>query len=273
MPSADMEDHSFYFVQISDTHLASSRSFRDTAAVVDAVNRLPMPVAFVAHTGDIMYNNIDVGDAARVGRQVFADLQMPIHFIPGNHDILSSRFESTTATYRRHFGALCYAVACQGVALVFTDTGPLAGTYGNEQQAFGQVERHLEAAGDKPTVVFAHHPPLDTLVKNSHFKGGWPPASRRRWIDLLNDYGVEAVISGHYHQELQLWLGNVPLYVASSIGAYPPSFRLYRYDRGQLSFWTGQIAKKPLAYRVLRKWKKLIHNGLNSNHSAQRRGT
>lgn len=252
-----MGSHRFYFVQVTDTHLGSRRNFRRTEAVIQAINRLPLPVAFVVHTGDIMYNNIDADSVARAGRQVFASLQMPIHFIPGNHDILPTRLETTRAAYREHFGERIYSLEYGDVYFVFLDTGPLAGSYGDELKVLDQLQKMLREARKRPAIIFAHHPPEDALASNGHFDGGWPQENRRRWVDLLNDYNVKAVISGHYHREGQLWLGRVPLYVAGSIGSYPPpSFRLYEYDNGQLGFWTGQIVERSLYRRIVRKCKK-----------------
>ena len=250
----------FYFVQVSDTHLGSRRNFRRTEAVVQAINRLPVSVAFVVHTGDIMYNNIDVDGVAQAGRQVFNALQVPVHFIPGNHDILPTRLETTRAAYREHFGAPVYSLEYGGLCFVFLDTGPLAGTYGNERVVLRQLENMLDGASPKPTIVFAHHPPEDALKSSGHFGGGWPQENRRRWVNLLNAYSVRAVISGHYHLEGQLWLGNVPLYMAGSIGSHPPpSFRLYAYHDERLGFWTGQIIERSIYTRVIRKCKKYLN--------------
>ena len=58
--TAPMPDRALYFVQISDTHLATRESYRRTQQVIDHINRLPFEIACVVHTGDIMdYNILD----------------------------------------------------------------------------------------------------------------------------------------------------------------------------------------------------------------------
>src|SRR5580765_2639924 len=78
------------FVQISDSHLGFNRAANpDPAATLRAtvaqIQALAVPPAFVVHTGDITHLSQDqeFDDA----RQILGALSMPVHFVPGEHDV------------------------------------------------------------------------------------------------------------------------------------------------------------------------------------------
>ena len=82
--SAVSEQH-FYFVQISDTHIGKSNNLKRTMKVVESINKLPFALQCVVHTGDIFHGSSD--EDRRAAKKVFNQLNCPIHFVPGNHDV------------------------------------------------------------------------------------------------------------------------------------------------------------------------------------------
>ena len=96
----------FYFVQITDTHMSDEISFQQLRNVVASINQLPIPIACVVHTGDIMFDDITNENVVRRSLTAFARLRPPVHFVAGNHDIIRVNLTPTLKAYRQSFGPL-----------------------------------------------------------------------------------------------------------------------------------------------------------------------
>ncbi|MFC1737118.1 metallophosphoesterase family protein, partial [Candidatus Hydrogenedentota bacterium] len=184
---------SFSFVQITDTHLGSRENLERTERVIERINNLPMDIECVVHTGDIFTNVIEDKETREEGRTVFGKLKIPIHFAPGNHDILRRRAKAHTAIFKEEFGALSSRAEYKGVVfLVAYDESPFEG-----YDFLDWMERELKAASDKPVIVFHHIPSVKDFHGNK-MHDGWPKDRFDRWIELLNSHNVKAVITGHF---------------------------------------------------------------------------
>jgi 3',5'-cyclic AMP phosphodiesterase CpdA len=239
-PEASHTGPHFWFVQITDTHLGDRDNTARTAQAVTAINRLPMPIAFVAHTGDIMMDNLTDAEALQ-DADVLNSLAAPLYSVPGNHDVVPGQLAAFVEAYQRRFGPLARAVEISGVVLLFVCTEPLAQAQpiaGYDPLAW--LEEQLAAAGDRPVILFTHTPPMEDFYDN-RMHPGWPDEARVRWRQLIDRPNVRAVIAGHFHRDELHWTGNVPTYVAAPIAGYfgrQISFRLYEYRDGRLSYRT-----------------------------------
>ena len=230
---------------MTDLHIGGGTDHVSRASrAIDAINALPMPVAFVLVTGDLVNNNLfDSNVVARVTR-LLNRIRAPVHVVPGNHDIFRERWAETTNAYVRAFGPLHTNFTCHGVVfLTLCDE-----TLHDERLAaahpdcdpLGWLERQLQAASNQAVIVVNHRPCVEDF-HNNEFYPGWPQSIRQRWLDLLNRYHVQAEIAGHFHRDELYWLGNVPLYVAAPLAGYygrQGSFRLYTWQDGRLSYRT-----------------------------------
>lgn len=245
--STKPRDVHFYFAQITDTHL-DGQGFhtRRTQKVVEAVNRLPVKVACVVHTGDIVMDRIGDESVRKTALSVLGRLRPRVHFIAGNHDILGRQdlIVPTAAAYRQAFGPLCTRAEYHGVVFLFVYTEASAKGFRVEGvDALAWLTRALKAARGKPVIVF-HHTPSVRDFHSNRFHRGWPEDVRHRWVRLLNAHNVKAVIAGHFHRDEHHWLGNVPLYVCSSVAGYwgrQATFRLYEYRNGKVGYRTVYI--------------------------------
>ena len=116
----------FYFVQITDTHFGDANHIERTRAIVERINHLPMRVEFIVHTGDITMNGIDNQATVNSGLSVLNKLAVPIHYVPGNHDILPEKLEATKQAYSDNFEGLITSQKYDGVTFIFIYTEPLA---------------------------------------------------------------------------------------------------------------------------------------------------
>lgn len=231
----------FYFVQITDTHLGLRDHDERLNRAVDLINRLPMPVECVVHTGDISADNLDNPTVLATATSTLSRLRVPWYALPGNHDIRAKNLPKTLAIYTNALGPLCRKVEIRGVEFLLLYTEPLhKGVQVDGYDPMSWLESELKAAGSKPVLVF-HHAESEEDFYDNKFHPTWPAESRERWKQILNSADVKAVISGHFHRDELHWLGRVPLYVSAPLAGYygrQGSFRVYKYEEGRLSYYT-----------------------------------
>lgn len=237
----------FYFVQITDTHFGSPDHDEIAKWMVETINALPVPVTCVIHTGDIFADSIDNPDVLAVATGTLSRLKAPLHFTPGNHDILSTRTGATLAVYTNAIGPLAERADYHGVTFLMVYTEPLhTAVQCDGYDAFTWIEHALAGTGNRPVIVCHHTPPVASLYRNQ-MHPGWPDAVLERWTGIINHSGVIAVLAGHFHRDELHWLGRVPLYVSAPMATYwgrQPSFRLYEYRDRRLTYRTVYLERK-----------------------------
>ncbi|MEH0021426.1 MAG: metallophosphoesterase [Desulfobacter sp.] len=231
----------FFFVQITDTHLGIPENNARARKIVAAVNRLPMTIQCVVHTGDVYDRSVwgkqgAVADAA----EVFKPLKPPVYFLPGNHDIdLDGDRKKTMDTWVRHFSPLVYSRMIQGVAFVFAYTDSLReGVAVEGFHPFDALQSEIKTPGNAPVLLFHHGPSVPNFYRN-RFHRGWADRFRREWHDLIRRNNVTAVITGHFHRDELHWLGHVPVYVSGPAAekfGRQACFRIYEYNDGRLGY-------------------------------------
>ena len=212
------------FVQISDSHIGFKKpanpdpvaTLRETVAKIRA---LPVKPDFVLHTGDITH--LATPEQFDTAQQVLAELGLPMHFVPGEHDIVGG---TDPALYRQRFapdskGDGWYSFDAGGahfIALVnvvtLGDRG--MGTLGAAQLAWLKDDVSSLSAST-PVVVFSHFP-LWALYPD----WGWGTADSAEALNTLSRFGSVTVLNGHIHQVQQKIEGGVTFHTARST-AYP----------------------------------------------------
>ncbi len=213
------------FVQISDSHIGFKKpanpdplgTLRETIARIRA---LPVKPSFVLHTGDITH--LATPEQFDTAAQAFSEIGVPIHFTPGEHDIVD---ENDPRPYIDRFahaearGDGWYSFDAGGahfIALVnvmrLGDRG--MGTLGENQIAWLRDDvAHLSSS--TPIVVFAHMP-LWALYPD----WGWGTQDALQALSLLNRFGSVSVLNGHIHQVQRKVEGHMTFHTARST-AYP----------------------------------------------------
>lgn len=240
-----------FFVQITDIHFGAVDNppvdhTERARKAVKAINALPMNIAFVAVTGDIMDDCITDSNKVSEALSVLSELKTPVHYIPGNHDLLKKAPEATVAAFTNRFGPLISSAEYGGVDFVFICTEPLSGGVKIKgYDPLGELETLLKSrAAGQPFVIFNHVPSVDDFYDNGTHNGWGHSESGQRWSALLNRYPVKAVIAGHFHRDEFHWIGNVPLYVCPPLASWlgrQAAFRVYKYQDGKVEYLTQYL--------------------------------
>lgn len=226
----------FNFVQMTDTHIGVADNLARTRKVVEAINALPLEVAFVAHTGDLFHSNIQNQTIRESTLALLKQLKAPFYIAPGNHDIVARNLAVTLRLYTNHVGPLHRAVEHQGVRLIFFYSEPLRErTVIDGYQPLAWLQSALAADPDKPALIFHHAP----FAQNIYAK-----EITLQWHKIISQYPVKAVLTGHLHLAGLVWAGETPVYIAppvTKVLGRQAAFRVYRYDRGKLSYSTKSV--------------------------------
>lgn len=229
----------FSFAVIADTHvnpdddrssspwqtngLANSRS----RSVVAHLNALKPD--FVVHLGDMVHpvpSQAGYAAAARRFNALFSELQMPLHLVPGNHDVGDKPIAWTPAAavsphflaiYREQFGQDFYAFDHHGCRFIVINSQILNSGLADERDQWTWLERQL--ATEQRVFLFKHYPPfLHDADEQEHYDNIAEPA-RRRLLELLQRHPVEALFCGHVHNFFYNRIGAADCYVVPALSA------------------------------------------------------
>lgn len=209
--------------QVTDTHikadgrLAYGRvdSAEKLARCVEHLNHLPDRPDIVLMTGDL----VDMGrpEEYAVFRRLIAPFEMPVYVIPGNHDDRDAMRQAfTDHEYLPAQGAyLHYVIEPYPIRLIGLDT-TIPGQAGGEmcRERLAWLEARLREEPDRPTVIFMHHPPFLTGLKNMDVQNCQGGAVLGALIERHPQ--VIRVLCGHVHRAIQLHWHGVTASIAPS---------------------------------------------------------
>ncbi len=210
--------------QVTDTHIkANGRlaygrvdSAEKLARCVEHINRLASRPDIVLMTGDL----VDSGrpEEYAVLNRLIEPLEMPVYVIPGNHDERRAFKEAfADHSYLPSSGDfLHYVIEDYPLRLVGLDT-TIPGEEGGMMctERLNWLDARLSEDRERPTVIFMHHPPFLTGLRNmdvNNCKGG------EALGELIQRHSqVIRILCGHVHRAIQVhWYG-----VTASIAPSP----------------------------------------------------
>jgi UDP-2,3-diacylglucosamine pyrophosphatase LpxH len=238
------EDNKFSFIQITDSHLGFSDNNLKTGNVIDNINKLPVDISFIAHTGDVLDfraidNNIDEN------LSVFKKSKYKIYFIPGNNEINTKNFSEKYKTFEQKVSKINYSEIVNNVLLIFFYTSPFIKVKKYDQlEEFQWLDKTLKTSGNKPVILFMHIPNTTNFYSNKMHETEWLKENSDYFTDLVNKYNVKAIITGHFHSDELHYVGRVPLFVSPAIAKMEAGlsyYRIFDYNNGTLSYRTIMV--------------------------------
>ena len=223
-------------------------------ALVAQLNVLQPRPDLVVATGDLTASG--ESDQYRRLSEILSSLDLPLYLIPGNHDEpgpfqeLLGRFPGLSGD-----GDLIQIASGDQVlrliALDSTVPGYHNGALTDARLAW--LDTALNEAPDEPTLIFMHHPPIESGIWWMDCIGLLE--GREALAELLEGHGqVQAILSGHLHRTILSRIAGVPVIVAPSscyaVGLdlrekatpstsdEPPGFMLHHWDGKRLSSHT-----------------------------------
>ncbi|MDB5388897.1 MAG: metallophosphoesterase, partial [Planctomycetaceae bacterium] len=210
-----MAPNDFTFVQISDSHIGFNKApNKDVVgtlqAVVDKINALPVPPAFVLHTGDLTH--LAMPEEFDTVAEVLKGIKAKTLFVPGEHDFDGDNNKLYLERYGKGtFGTGWYSFDYKGthfvglVNVASAKSGSMSGMGQLGQEQLQWLTKDLRSiASSKPIIVFAHVP-----LWAVYEKWGWATQDAEQALNLLKRFGSVTVLNGHIHQIMQKVEGKV----------------------------------------------------------------
>lgn len=214
--------------QISDTHISApgSKTYgvapmaENLALCVEHINQLePLPDVVLV-TGDISCSGKE--EELVYAADLLDKLTMPYYVIPGNHDdrtTFKSVFQGDRCPVEvsKDNQFIHYVIDSFPLTLIAIDS-VMEGEPGGEicEERLAWLEGQLSKNGDKPCVLFMHHPPARFNVLESNIDGF---VGANKLAKLVSRYpNIQRILCGHLHlNTFQQWNGTV-VSVAPSTG-------------------------------------------------------
>jgi len=214
------------FIQISDSHMRPSGAewHSRVARVYEAIRaREPAP-RFVLHTGDLLDDPAE--EAVRAFRAQFPASDLPLHVVPGNHDVWNALVTGAGAPwwtrtttqvdeqqFRRWFGPTVYSVIYDECALVAFNSQllntPLPEAEAQWDWLTAELAR-LHAQTLSHIILFTHMPLFVRVPDENLDWSDWrnsylviAPPARDRLLELIRLNHVTGYLCGHWHYPLQ----------------------------------------------------------------------
>ncbi len=155
-----------------------------------------------------MIQHWDSDDELATLRAITGELapSIPIHWVPGNHDVAPDTFRPTPealARYREQFGPDRYVASIGGVRLIVINSScihspELAPTEAEANLGFMEAElAEAKRAGEVP-LVCSHHP---WFLDPNHSAASLalPEGPREHLLSIAADGGLPTLLAGHIH--------------------------------------------------------------------------
>jgi 3',5'-cyclic-AMP phosphodiesterase len=190
-----------HIVQLTDTHLFAEpqgemlgvRTFQTLKSVIECVSAYTPRPDLLLLTGDLSQDETEA--SYQQLQQLIKPLSIPIYRIPGNHDrpLLIEQVLSDAP-----FSSLTYFQA-GGWNFILLNTAAAGFVHGVlSAQTLQDLEAQLSAAGEGPTLIALHHPPIPIGSAWMDRIGLQNPEPFHAIIQ--RHPAVKVVLFGHIHQ-------------------------------------------------------------------------
>ncbi len=212
------------FVQISDSHIGFNKAANTDVVstlrvAIDKINALPVPPAFVLHSGDLTHLSKD--SEFDTLEQNLKDIRTGrIFYVPGEHDILNDdgkQFRERFAKDSKGDGWYSFdhsGIHFIGLVNVQNLKAGGLGSLGNDQLEW--LEQDVKPLKSSMPIVLLAHIPLWTVYP----EWGWGTEDSAQALGYLKRFGSVTVLNGHIHQTMKKVEGNVTFHTAMST-AFP----------------------------------------------------
>lgn len=234
------------FVQITDSHMGKEGYQERISRVVQEINRLDKEIDFVVLTGDFLDRGEFDSDLYQTGMAELNQLEYPLHIVAGGRDIVprsESVFKRTMKKYKDHLGNPVNFTDYKGRRCIFSYVSTLL--LSTDYYGFtplSEIEEILKTDPGIPVILFVHEPPLE----HPNFDE-WTEDALNRLSSLNGEYEIQAILSGHWHQDAQGWYEDIPVYVSDSVFTtfsnldVDSNFRLYTLKGNKLSYQNFEV--------------------------------
>lgn len=191
--------------------------------VIATANRLRP--TFVVVDGDLINRPGDAAQTAeywRIAKRL--NPAIPLYNVAGNHDVGNTPTTASLHAYADRFGPDHYTFRSGDLTGIVLNSSIIDSSAQSEREFAGQ-EHWLEgelakarSSGVRHLLIFQHHPWFLHQANEPDQYFNIPLVHRSRYLALFHKYGVEALFSGHFHQNAVARDGDIEMVTTGPVG-------------------------------------------------------
>ncbi len=223
MASCSGKFEPFSFVHCADTQIGfmdNSEGFTHSDSLFRAarmaINDLNPEVVVI--TGDLVD---DIGNPLQnsLFEKGLAEFEAPVFLVPGNHDYNKQWTKQIRDEYVALRGYERFSFTKKGCAFIGIDTNCIKENAEEaEAEQFSWLEGELRKSRNaKFTFLFLHCPIFKKDISEPDDYENFPMEKRGKYISLLKEYGVDAVLAGHTHKDYDTEYQGIRLVAANPV--------------------------------------------------------
>lgn len=229
--SNPLDAASFKFAVIADIHMTPGNTTDLMSITKDIAQQ--EGIAFVLVMGDVA-NNGDL-QSMKEAKQVLDKMKLPYYAVPGNHDCKLNGVGD--AYFKEVFGDTRFRLLCNGNLFLGVNTAELRGGDAHiTPEDLEWIKKQLKNSSKKMPLYFIAHHPLQSPDCDNWFL----------LTEVLRRRNLQAVICGHYHQNLVLENDNIPNIVCGTMQSKNKplaSYTLCAMTNDSLHFFNKRIGE------------------------------
>ncbi|MCX6325171.1 MAG: metallophosphoesterase [Bacteroidia bacterium] len=216
----------WFFIQITDPQFGmfeNNNGFeKETILYEKAVEKINnLNPDFVVITGDFVHNSDSVAQIEEFKR-ITAKInpKIPVYYTPGNHDLGQIPDEESIRKYIQNYGSDKFSFIHKGSAFIgFNSSLIKAKLEKPEQEQYNRLVKKLKKSQDAQHIIlFCHYPFFNKTFDEPTTYSNIDQDYRKKYLDLFNNNNVEAVFSGHYHNNSLAAYGKTQMVTTSALG-------------------------------------------------------
>ena len=216
----------FFFIQVTDPQFGmfeSNKGFGKETELyekaVTAINRLNPD--FVVITGDLVNNKDDksqISEFKRITAKI--NSKIPVYYSPGNHDIGQDPTQKDIDSFIANYGHDRFSFMHKKSLFIGLNSCIIkAKTPVLEQLQFEWLRKTLsENKKADHIIVFCHYPYFIKTFDEPDNYSNIPPDTRKKYLNLFKESGVNAVFAGHLHDNVSLRYENIDMIISGASG-------------------------------------------------------
>lgn len=212
----------FTFVQLTDMQMGMISNNQNCEAedhlynlAVNEINKLRPD--FVIITGDFVNNRTDSNQIKSFLKiKALINKRIPVYLIPGNHDVGQKPNDETLKFYFKHYEADKFSFIYKRFKFIGLNSNLI--NSGIEQENIQLEWLKTKLKGNKPIIIFSHHPFFITDIHEKDSYSNIPLAKRMEYMQLFKKHGVKFVFAGHYHNNSVAQYEGMQMITTSAVG-------------------------------------------------------
>jgi serine/threonine-protein phosphatase CPPED1 len=216
----------FFFIQITDPQFGMTEADKGFSIetqvytrAVESINKLKP--SFVVITGDLVNNRKIPSQMAEFKRiTAMISKKIPVWYSPGNHDVGQIPTRESIDSFVFDYGHDRFSFLYRHNLFIGLNTSIIKNNMPGieEQQMEWLKNKFTENKNAVHKIIFCHYPFFISDPDEAEVYSNIRPASRKQYLELFKEEGVDAIYAGHLHKNTSAKYGSIEMTATSSAG-------------------------------------------------------